>query len=107
MKVIFLPVRTIRNTGDRIVPRQKCGHETEPAASLDEWGVGSAVLRLQVADGEKKEGQIEGEEEREERHGRFERADEEDESEDEPALDLLSDVMVDLKDLVNYHKVEP
>lgn len=79
----YIPV--IRDTGQRIVPRHEGSEDAKVAPSLDDHGLGSAILAVQVADGEQQEGEIEEEEEQEEGDGGTQRTEQQDTREDKPA----------------------
>ena len=82
-----VPVRSIRNTCESIVPRKECRCETEATTGVNErWLWCAFRCTVEVANSEHEEGQVEGEEEQEESDSRFERAEQENEGENEPAL---------------------
>lgn len=79
-------VAGIGDTGKSVVPSGEGGEETEEATSLQDLGVGGAVLGEQVGDTQKQEGQVQEEEQEEESDCRLQGADDQDKGEDEPAL---------------------
>jgi len=79
-------VAVIRNTSQRIIPRQKRSEQSKVSAGLDQVRIGVSLgISLEVADEQEQEGEIEGEEEQEEGDSGTQRADQQDGGEDEPA----------------------
>ena len=64
------PVRVIRYTSQRIIPREESSQQSEEPSSLFNFGVRHALCRaVQIGDTEKEEGHVESEEKGEEGYG--------------------------------------
>jgi hypothetical protein len=84
---VDIPVRSIGNTSQSIIPSQQRSHHTKDTTRDGELRVHLALRTLlDEGDGETEKGQVQREEKREERHCRLQRADEQNRGEDEPAL---------------------
>ena len=91
----------IRNTSQRIIPRQKRRKDAKIPTGLDQLGIIVALgIRIQMSEGQEQESQIEREEQHEERHGGFQRADQQDGREDEPAGEEVPERVVEVVDAV-------
>ena len=83
-----IPVGSIEDTSQGVIPRQEGRQETEKATRLDDrriWNACSATLK--VADSEKQECQVEREEEQEKGNGGAEGGNQEKSGKDPPTLE--------------------
>jgi hypothetical protein len=79
-------VPCICDTSEGIVPSGESGKDSESPSCPNTSFIGVFASWLKIADGQKKERQVERKEQEKERHGRFECAEQEKSSEYEPAL---------------------
>jgi hypothetical protein len=101
---LFLPI--IRNTSQRVIPRQKRSEQPKVSTSLDQAHVGLSLgIGLQVADGQKEESEVERKEEHEKGDGGAQSAEQQDSREDEPAGEEEAEGVVEVVDVRGGRRV--